>query len=66
LRVRAVASGGWQAEGRAWAEGAPEPDSWLVHKDASDPPAGKAAVWGSPISGTPIRFDDLKVLTVEN
>jgi hypothetical protein len=22
--------------------------------------AGRAAVWGSPYSGTPIRFDDLK------
>ena len=28
-------------------------------------PAGKCGVWGLPFSGTPIRFDDLRVTRVQ-
>ena len=52
-------------EGKAWTDGSPEPANWLVTiEDKSPPPAGRASLWGSPVSGTPIRFDDL-VLTLQ-
>lgn len=56
------AGAGWQIEGKAWKEGGPEPGAWLVMAvEKSAPPSGRAAVWAYPFSGTPIRFDDLKV-----
>jgi hypothetical protein len=66
LQVRQLDDGAWQADGKAWTEGRPEPLTWLVtHSEKSELAPGKAAVWGSPLSGTPIRFDDLKVTTAE-
>jgi hypothetical protein len=35
------------------------------HTETKLQPAGKAGVWGMPFSGTPIRFDDLKVTRLE-
>ena len=65
LRLRPAAAGTWRVEGKAWTDGATEPASWMVSADQKDPPTpGRASLWGSPISGTPIRFDDL-LLTVE-
>jgi hypothetical protein len=66
LQLRLGEDGAWRAEGKAWKQGDPEPSGWPVsHQEKSDLSPGKASVWGSPISGTPIRFDDLKVTTVE-
>jgi hypothetical protein len=63
LRARAAAPGVWRIEGKAWGAGAPEPTDWMVSVDGkTEPTAGRASLWGSPISGTPLRFDDL-VLT---
>jgi hypothetical protein len=54
------ADAGWVVEGKAWPAKSPEPAEWNIHQDVKDqPPAGRAAIWGSPYSGTPIRFDDL-------
>jgi hypothetical protein len=54
-------SSGWVVEGRAWNEGAQVPPEPMVRFEvATEISAGRAAVWGSPFSGTPIRFDDLK------
>ncbi len=54
---------GWKAEGKAWKDGTPEPDAWMVAWTKTEAPVpGPAAVWGKPFSGTPIRFDDLAVL----
>jgi hypothetical protein len=33
----------------------------LIFTEKSKPVAGRASIWGSPYSGTPIQFDDLKV-----
>lgn len=64
LQVRKVADG-VQIEGKAWKEGTDEPKEWqLSHTDKSPAPAGRASIWGNPFSGTPIRFDDLKMLSV--
>jgi hypothetical protein len=62
LQVLKVKDGEWLVEGKAWKQGAPEPSAWaIVYVEKSEPTAGRAAVWGSPYSGTPIRFDDLAV-----
>jgi hypothetical protein len=65
LQLRTAGEGTWQAQGKAWKEGSPEPETWLVtHQDKTELPPGKASLWGSPLSGTPIRFDDLRVLSI--
>jgi hypothetical protein len=51
---------GWVVEGRAWSEGSAPATPQVRWEVSGDLAAGRAAVWGSPYSGTPIRFDDLK------
>ena len=51
---------GWVLEGRAWSEGTAPAAPQLRWEVPGDLAAGRAAIWGSPYSGTPIRFDDLK------
>ncbi len=61
------ASAGWKIEGRVWFEGQPEPASWMISaEETEEVPAGRAAVFGSPFSGTPIDFDDLVVARIPN
>ncbi len=46
---------------KAW-QGEEEPkEAQLQHDESDKLPPGKAGVWGMPFSGTPIRFDDLKI-----
>ena len=64
LTVVKGASSGWVVEGRAWADGAQTPSEPVVRFEVpTEITAGRAAVWASPFSGTPIRFDDLKWVT---
>ena len=64
LQVRKLKDGVWKIEGKAWMQGMSEP-AWQISIDETEaPPAGRAAVWGCPYSGTPIRFDDLSVVAV--
>jgi hypothetical protein len=64
LQVRKTA-GGCVVEGKAWASDMAEPAAWLIKlEDAGAPPQGRAGVWGSPYSGTPIRFDDVIIAPV--
>jgi len=59
VQVRKAASG-WIVEGKAWPAGTPEPAAWsITFETKEEPSAGRAGIWGSPFSGTPIRFDDL-------
>lgn len=52
---------GWLAEGYAWKAGEKAPAEALVRWSiTAEPPAGRAALWGSPYSGTPILFDDIR------
>jgi hypothetical protein len=52
-------------EGKVWQASSPEPPSWMISFDENEEPvAGRAAVWGNPFSGTPIRFDDLRLAAV--
>ena len=63
LQVRKVKDGNWRVEGKVWTD--KEPSTWTVSFDEKDQPvAGKASIWGSPYSTTPIRFDDLLVTGV--
>jgi hypothetical protein len=60
LQLRKTSTGSWIVEGKAWPAAAAEPPAWLVSLEEKDAPApGRAGLWGSPYSGTPIRFDDL-------
>ena len=62
LRVRAIAAQTWMVEGNAWEQGTPEPKDWMLAvEEKTEPSNGKASLWGTPYSGTPIWFDDLKV-----
>ena len=62
LRLSARQGGRFAIEGKAWPQGKAEPDQWMIrHEEAEAPPAGRASIWGTPYSGTPIYFDDLKV-----
>ena len=61
LQVR-KAGAGWVVEGKAWPASSGEPKDWQVSLELKDAPsAGRAGLWGSPYSGTPMRFDDLVI-----
>jgi hypothetical protein len=52
----------WMVEGKAWEQGTAEPKDWMIAvEEKTAPPSGRASLWGTPYSGTPIWFDDLKV-----
>ncbi len=62
LQLRQTTKGSHQVEGKAWVQGAEEPKDWLIGFPVTElPPAGRAMIIGSPYSGTPICYDDLKV-----
>jgi hypothetical protein len=62
LQLRQVKAGAWRVEGRVWADGNAEPKEWTLAADEPEQPiVGRASVSGSPFSGTPIWFDDLRV-----
>ena len=66
LQVRKVKDGEFAIEGKAWKQGAPEPQKWTVtYTEKSEPIAGRASIWGNPFAGTPIDFDDLAVSAVK-
>ena len=61
------AGDGWAIKGWVWpvAEGEagkqPEAPS-IQHSDTNAPGQGKASLWGSPYSGKPVDFDDVRVV----
>ena len=62
LRIRQRPGPAWKIEGRAWAQTEAEPKDWTIGlEEKAEPPPGRASIWGSPFSGTPIRFADLLV-----
>jgi hypothetical protein len=67
LQIRKLSEDRWILEGRAWADGTPEPKNWSISFEVSEtPPAGKASIWGAPYSGKPILFDDLSIISIES
>jgi hypothetical protein len=62
LQVRKAGDSAWKIEGKVWPPGANEPLAWMISADEKDEPlAGRPSVFGSPFSGTPIWYDDLRV-----
>ena len=65
LQISKLKDGEWTVAGKAWKEGTAEPVAWLISRqETAAPSSGRAGVWGNPFSGTPIRFDDLRVTAV--
>lgn len=68
LKLQVVKSGEreWLVEGKLWQESETEPASSVISFTDSEPPiSGRASVSGMPYSGTPIRFDDLLVSSID-
>jgi len=62
LQIRQTGSEAWTIEGRAWNEGEAKPTGWPLGWTTQEAPiTGQASVVGSPFSGEPIEFDDLRV-----
>jgi hypothetical protein len=65
LRIRQTDGPAWKVEGKVWPQSEVEPKGWTISlEEKTAPRPGRASFWGSPVSGTPIRFDDL-LLTSE-
>ncbi len=66
LRLQvAKTSSGWKVSAKAWPQDQAEPAGWMISfDDPEEVPAGRAILFGSPFSGTPIRFDDLLLTRV--
>jgi len=62
LRVEQTGAAEWTVSGRVWADSkkAPAKPS-ITHTETKEPRNGKPSIWGSPYSGTPIRYDDIVV-----
>lgn len=61
--ILAAAEGaGSLIEGRVWEAGATRPDlPQLSHTVTAPPGTGRASLWATPFSATPIRFDDVEI-----
>jgi hypothetical protein len=60
LQIRQTDGPAWKIEGKVWPQAEAEPKEWTITLDEKTAPhPGRPSIWGSPISGTPIRFDDL-------
>jgi len=60
LQIRQTDGPAWKIEGKVWPQTEAEPKEWTITLDEkAEPHPGRPSVWGSPVSGTPIRFDDL-------
>lgn len=62
LDVKKTGDTGWSITGKAWpAEGEEPKEPLIQHTDDTLKGQGKAAIWGTPFSETPIFFDDIQV-----
>ena len=51
---------------KIWPRDSEEPKTWLVeHTDNVLFQGGKCVIWGYPYAGTPIHYDDIKILSLE-
>lgn len=51
---------------KIWPRDLEEPKTWLVeHSDDVLFKGGKCVIWGYPYAGTPIKFDDIRILSIE-
>ena len=57
----------WFITGKVWEDGKNKPAKpTLSFKETQEPRKGKPSIWGSPYSGTPIRYDDIAVNKTAN
>ena len=62
LRVEQTSDVEWTISGKVWVDGKAAPaNPTITHKETKEPRNGKPSIWGSPYSGTPIRYDDIVV-----
>tara|TARA_B100000586_G_scaffold59160_1_gene40633 strand:+ start:2788 stop:3525 length:738 start_codon:yes stop_codon:yes gene_type:complete len=62
LRVQQTSDVEWTISGKVWVDGKAVPaNPTITHKETKEPRNGKPSIWGSPYSGTPIRYDDIIV-----
>ena len=62
LRVEQTGEDEWTVSGTVWADDEKAPAKpTLTHKETKEPRNGKPSIWGSPYSGTPIRYNDIVV-----
>ena len=62
LRVEQTGEDEWTVSGTVWADEEKAPAKpTLTYKETKEPRNGKPSIWGSPYSGTPIRYDDIVV-----
>jgi len=65
LQLRKLKEGEGKLEAKAWPEGIPEPQEWMISVDENEAPsAGRESVFASPFSGTRVQFDDFVVSAV--
>jgi hypothetical protein len=66
LRLQVSKAGGeMKVEGKAWPVAGEEP-GWVISiSDTASVPSGRASIWGSPYSDTPIKYDNLEVTKVD-
>ena len=67
LEIQQGSAGGWSIKGWVWpvaegAEGKQPQEPSIEHSDQEAPGQGKGSLWGSPYSGKPIDFDDVKIV----
>ena len=62
LRVQQTSDVEWTISGKVWVAGKAAPAKpTITHKETKEPRNGRPSIWGSPYSGTPIRYDDIVV-----
>ncbi len=61
LQARPNKEGQLTVCGKAWTKGSDEPKEWLCFDDMAPASTGRPSIWGTPYSGNPIQFDDLRV-----
>lgn len=65
LQTRQISESEWKIEGNVWLESsAKSKEPLITFAEKTKPVSGRASIWGSPYAGTPIQFDDLKIVAV--
>ncbi len=65
LQIKKTSENKWRVMGKVWPGGGQEPGEWMVYDDEKEPPNGRPSVWGIPLSGKRILFDDLVVTAAQ-
>ncbi len=64
LTVKPKSGTVWKVEGKIWTDGITTPTAaTITWEETEQPSPGRASITGNPYSNTPIRFDDLSILS---